>query len=246
MNTSVEPTEYGLGMLGLISLTKQLSEETCIPGLSKDACIPWHRHAWVAPGAARITLPNVSSGSRPLADILQERRAVRAYHPRPIDQGSLGTLLRVAWEGDLKDWPEERPYDALEFVVVAWRVERTPPAMYLYEPEKHTLAWLADAPDQYTQGDELVLQPEFAKASAIVLIIGALSAALERHGSWGHQNLLFRAGAAGQRMWLASLVAGLVGTVFAGFLPRATQRLIDVDGYHRAGLFAYAMGAACE
>ncbi len=231
------------GMPDLISLTKQLSGETRVSEPRRSIAVSAPLHAWVTPTTPRILLPDTLQQSRPLGDILRERRAVRAYNARPIDRRALATLLRVASDGDRADWPYEQPYPGLEFIVVAWRIETTPPALYLYEPTTHSLARLADAPDQYTEGQELVLQAEFANASAIVLIVGALGTALEQQGSRGHQNLLFRAGAAGQRMWLASLAAGLVGTVFAGFLPRATQRLLGVDGYHRAGLFAYAMGA---
>lgn len=242
--TSSANSASAAGMLDLTALTRCVSDESRVRPLCAYPAASDALHSWVTPATPRIALPDMLTESRPLIDILQERRAVRAYDTRPIDLRALASLLRVASDGDREDWPNEHSDASLEFVVVAWRIENTPPAMYLYEPETQTLARLAAAPEQYTEGEELVLQAEFAKAPAIVLIIGALGAALDRYGARGHQNLLFRAGSAGQRMWLASLAHGLAGTVFAGFLPRATQRLIGVDGYHRAGLFAYAMGDA--
>ena len=231
-------------MPDVYSLTKQLGEESqaYICGESPRACADLD--AWVTPEAPRIALPEVLTASPPLAAILRERRAVRNYNSRPIDQPALATLLRAATLGDRQDWPPEKNSARLEHLVVAWRVENVRPGIYLYEPNVHSLAMLASPPDQETEGPGLVLQPEFARASAIVLLIGGLATALAQHGARGHQILLLRAGAAAHRMWLASIAAGLEGTVFAGFLPRATQRLAGVDGYYRAALFAYAMGVA--
>src|SRR4029450_9966494 len=88
----------------------------------------------------------------------------------------------------------------------------------------------------------LALQAEFAGAPVLIFVTGNLAAACERYGSWGHRQLLLRAGAAGQRLWLASIGVGLAGTVFAGFLPRAANRFAGVDGYLQASLLAYSVG----
>jgi nitroreductase len=226
------------------SLTTQLSQESRSYPCAQPRPIWVRPDVWATPDMARISLPDALTESRPFCDVLRERQAVRRYNPLPIDRRALGTLLRAAEHGDGVDWPREQ-YDArLQYLIVAWRVADTPPAIYLYEPGAHSLARLASAPCPDVEGPDLVLQPEFARASAIVLIIGALATALAQHGSRGHQMLLLRAGAAAQRMWLASIAGGLEGTVFAGFLPRATQRLTGVDGFRRAALFAYAMGVA--
>ena len=233
-------------MPDVYSLTKQLGAESHAYISGDDLTASTQLDAWVSPEVPRIALPEVLSASPPFTDILRDRHAVRSYNTQPIDQRALSTLLRAATLGDGHDWPPEKNAARLEYLVVAWRVENTCPGIYLYEPNVHSLAMLTSAPDQETEGSGLVLQPEFAKASAIVLVIGGLATALAQHGARGHQILLLRAGAAAHRMWLASIAAGLEGTVFAGFLPRATQRLARVDGYYRAALFAYAMGVASD
>lgn len=193
-----------------------------------------------------VPLPEPACCGTALWSVLQNRRAVRAYRKESISQSSLSTMLRTAIEGDAADWPAAEYSARMELLVVGWRVEGLAQAIYRYLPATHSLVPIGPAPDQEASGKDLVLQTEFADASAIVLVAGELSLALRQHGAWGHRNLLVRAGSAGYRLWLASLVAGLSGTVFAGLLPRAAQRIAGLDGYRRAGLFAFAVGHAAD
>jgi nitroreductase len=178
--------------------------------------------------------------------VLENRRAVRAYKKQSISEKKLSTMLKAAIEGDDADWPSTEYRAKVELLVVAWRVEGLPQGIYRYVPASYSLALVGAAPNQEAGGRDLVLQTEFADAAAIVLVTGELGAAVKQHGPWGHRNLLVRAGAAGYRLWLAALAMGLSGTVFAGLLPRAAQRLAGLDGYRRAGLFAYAVGYAAD
>src|SRR6185312_1955466 len=198
--------------------------------------------------AVGATLPLSEAGNDelPLWNVLENRRAVRAYAKQSISEKNLATMLKAAVEGDGADWPSAEYPANIELLVVAWRVEGLAQGIYQYLPAAHSLALVGPAPKQEAGGRGLVLQTEFADAAAIVLVTGELGAAVKQHGPWGHRNLLVRAGAAGYRLWLASLAIGLSGTVFAGLLPRAAQRLAGLDGYRKAGLFAYAVGYAAE
>ncbi|HEX6545260.1 MAG TPA: nitroreductase family protein [Bryobacteraceae bacterium] len=193
-----------------------------------------------------LPLPEPENHGIPLWDVLQNRRAVRTYTRESIGLKSLSAMLKAAIEGDATDWPSAEYAAKVELLVVAWRVEGLPQGIYRYLPASHSVAAIGPAPNQETSGKDLVLQTEFADAPAIVLVTGDLGAALTQHGAWGHRNLLVRAGAAGYRLWLASLATGLSGTVFAGLLPRAAQRIAGLDGYRKAGLFAYAVGYAAD
>jgi hypothetical protein len=231
-------------MHDLDGLTAQLIAESKRNTHSQPAPRPVRQDIWAKPDALRILLPGHLTEGGSLYEVLCKRQAVRRFNKTPIDQGALATLLEAAESGDRSGWPSEQGRNSLQYLIVAWRVAGTPPAIYLYESRNRSLAMIGPAPDQEVEGPGLVLQPEFAGASAIVIILADLADALMRHGSRGHQMLLLRAGAAAQRMWLASIATGLEGTVFAGLLPRATQRLAGADGYRRAALFAYATGVA--
>lgn len=231
------------GLADVGSLTLRLCEESQTDLAASETPLPRQARETAAENlAGAVSLPEPLARSRPLFDVLRDRKAVRSYQGAPISQQALATMLKTAADGDAADWPEEQDISKLQLIVVGWRLEGIAPAIYEYVPGRHLLSLIGPAPDQQTEGADLVLQTEFARASAIVLITGALGTALARHGSWGHRNLLLRAGAAGQRLWLASLGAGLQGSVFAGFLPAAARRHAGVDGYHRAGLLAWATG----
>lgn len=191
--------------------------------------------------APLIHLPKATE-DRNLYEVMQERRAVRAYSDRHIGQEQLGAMLQTAAQGDDADWPSQRYAARLKLLVVAWRVNGMRPGVYGYQLDSHALQLMTQPAEESLNGRGLVLQAEFAEAAALVLITGSLQDATAQHGSWGHRNLLVRAGAAGQRLWLASLATGLCGTVFAGMLPRAAKALAAIDGFRTTGLLAYATG----
>lgn len=87
-----------------------------------------------------------------------------------------------------------------------------------------------------------MLQPEFATASAIVFVVGPLLESLGEMGDHGHRVLLTRAGTACEAAWLKSLQFGLVGSIFAGFLPAAARDFFGIDGLRDSQLLAYAVG----
>lgn len=89
---------------------------------------------------------------------------------------------------------------------------------------------------------DMVLQPEFADAAAIILVVGPLATALARYGAHGYQTLLVRAGAACEAAWLSAVRDGLSGSIFAGFLPSGLRDLAGVDGYNDTQLLALALG----
>ena len=193
-------------------------------------------------GHQRIALPTPIEQTKTLVQSLLERTAIRFYAPTPLSAAQLGSILKAASLGDQQDWPhEEEAGVGLQLLAVAWRVEGIEPAVYSYHPQSHELAYVGPAPDP-GQATSLALQAEFASAPVLIFVTGNLAAACERYGSWGHRQLLLRAGAAGQRLWLASIGVGLAGTVFAGFLPRAAHRFAGVDGYLQASLLAYSVG----
>ena len=144
---------------------------------------------------------------------------------------------------DAQDWTlENEAGNPLDFYLVAWRVKDLEPNVYRYDPVKHVLLEVGAAPQEKAQRETLFLQTEFAEAPLIILIAGNLAAACARHGSWGHRQLLLRAGSAGQALWLASVSMGLVGTVFAGFIGSAAREMAGVDGYKKASLLAFSVG----
>ncbi|GIG60004.1 hypothetical protein Lfu02_43760 [Longispora fulva] len=184
-----------------------------------------------------IALPTPAAPrSGVLAEVLRQRRAIRYFRPEPVD---LATLLGAVTEGlaaDRSRWPGEHP---LVPVVVAQNVTGLPPAVYRLDGDTASPVMALSGPAAY---EELTLQKEFATAGAIVSLLGDLEAAGHAHGGAGFRTLMTRAGAAGYQMWLAAIAHGLVGSVFAGFLPAAIRTPLRCDGVTRHQLFALAVG----
>nr|BFE72184.1 hypothetical protein GCM10020092_054850 [Actinoplanes digitatis] len=187
-------------------------------------------------------LPPSAAPRAALDDVLLERTAVRDYAQTPLSAADLSAVLSAADRMDAGGWSAERAAGVdLELYCASWRVTGVDTGLYRYLPGRSALCRVASLPDG-PQAEELVIQREFARAAALVVITGNLAAALARNGSHGHRLLLTRAGAAGHAAWLAALRHDLVGTVFAGLLPHVLRERAAADGYHRAALFAFAVG----
>lgn len=144
----------------------------------------------------------------------------------------------------MTDWPEEHLNgQALEFFVLARSMEGLKAGVYLYRPGDQSLRLVrgALASEETTQ---LYVQEEFSAAPVAIWIVGNLAAACGRHGAFGHRQLLLRAGAAGNHLWMAALGMGLSGSLVAGIVAGAAHRELGLDGYLRAGLLALAIGYA--
>jgi nitroreductase len=92
----------------------------------------------------------------------------------------------------------------------------------------------------------LFLQDEFADAACVIWIDADLDQACDMYGPAGHRRLLLRAGAAGHRFWMAVMALGLGGCLIAGLIPGAARKLIGLNGFDRASLFAVAVGYRSE
>jgi nitroreductase len=198
----------------------------------------------VAATGQAVSLPGQLGDRLPLAEVLQRRRSIRFYSQGELRADELGTLLAASCAADRASWPREVAAGVeLQLLVVALDVGGVDAGLYRYGEDGHELAPVASLDGERDLGN-LFLQVEFACAPAVVLVAGSLAAAVERHGDHGHRLLLARAGEAAHNVWLAAVSLGLAGTVFAGVLPHALQRLAEVDGYWRTPLFACAVGRA--
>ena len=191
--------------------------------------------------SSTVRLPKPGFRGLSVGSVLAKRRSVREYSQQEIPPAYVGTALRCAHDADAIDWPDEHSNVPLTYVVLAKGIVGIAPGVYEYEPRAHSLIFSCPPlPDAQTV--ELLVQPEYAYAPIIVWIAGDLAAACARHGALGHRQLLLRAGASGHRLWMATIALGLAGSIFAGLIPGAARRLLGMDGYERASLFAFAAG----
>lgn len=189
-----------------------------------------------------VSLPVERVGGRLLDEVLTGRHSVRTYTNDPVSLAQLSTILGYAHRWDAAEWwGGERREESLKFTVLANNVEGLEPGVYAYEPVSRELISLRGALSAEERLD-LFGQSEFAEAPVTIWISANLVAACSRAGSFGHRRLLIRAGAAGHRLWMASIALGMAGCLVAGVIPGAARRRLGMDGYTNASLLAFAAG----
>jgi len=203
----------------------------------EEAALRENASAIARPAPAARTLDYLARDS--LRDTMFRRRSERFFTEDPVEPRLLTTMIRAAREADATIWTADAVRRPLEYYVVPRNVAGLPPAVY--RDSNGHLELTAAIPDQ--DGiSAMVLQPEFALAAALLLVVGSLEDALAAHGSHGHRLLLERSGAAGAAAWLTAVHRGLGGSIFAGFLPAALKTLAGIDGFRRSQLLAVAVG----
>jgi SagB-type dehydrogenase family enzyme len=187
-------------------------------------------------------LPPPPQGGRLVAEILSCRKSVRRYLSQDVSQEQLGGMLDYAYKHDRDQWPSE--YAAglpLTFYVLPFRVQTLDSGVYVYEPQKHAVRRQRPFP-MSRQVPWLFVQSEFSHAPVVIWIAGNLAGALARHGAFGHRQLLMRAGAAANHLWVAGMATGLSGCIVAGVVPGEAREWLGLDGYRNASLVAFVAG----
>lgn len=189
-----------------------------------------------------VQLPKPEEKARSIADVLKQRRSVRSFGDEPVQVGHLGTMLHYGLSKDiLEHHSEEGGNPWISLRVIANRMQGLRKGAYFYHFSRHQLSCDHDGIST-AQLSDLFVQSEFVDAPVTLLITGSLAAATASYGTDGHRRLLHRAGAVGHRMWMVGLSLGLQGCLIAGLVPDAARRMLSIDGYEEALLFAVATG----
>lgn len=200
-----------------------------------------HRARPAAGGGGWVVPPSGASLPRgtALGRTLQRRRSRRDFAAADLELATVLDVIGTGHEADVEDNPGEEP---LEWTVAALRTSSHRGALLAAEPATRTVRLAAVlAADRF---EELTLQQEFARAGAVISVGGDLQEAERRHGPHGYRLLMGRAASAAYLAWLSAVELGLVGSVFAGFLPAAVRRPLASDGVLRQQLVAVAIGPA--
>ncbi|MEU3428488.1 hypothetical protein [Streptomyces gardneri] len=186
-----------------------------------------------------------------LLTTLENRRSLRGFSQEPLPAGLLAGIMSRALELDERSADGTAYADdadgadgadcPLELTVVAHRLTGVTPAVHRFDAAASSFTPVMELPTGAARYG-LTLQPEFSDAAAIISIGVPLDAAVHRHGGHGYRLLLTRAGSVAYGMWLDGVAHGLVGSVFAGFIPAAVRGPLLSDGTSRQQIFALALG----
>ncbi|WP_434315439.1 nitroreductase family protein [Leifsonia sp. P73] len=196
--------------------------------------------------ATQSALDNLNRPSRPVevdrsvaADLvgaLPARRSVKYYLPEPISAQWLVGILPALLSFDQQ---LSGGRTALRFICGFSDVEGHAPGLY----ELGTGGWeQMSAPLESSDLRTMTLQPEFGDAALIVVLVGSLVDAVEHEGPNGHRQLLQRAGAIAELVWLSAVHEGYAASIFAGFLPAELKSRLGFDGIDSLQLIAIAIG----
>lgn len=188
-----------------------------------------------------------------LLTVLEQRRSVRFFTPEPIDASLVADVAARGIEADAGSWPDEQQQIPLQINVVAFRLNGLEPGMYSLDTlsgtadgvAEHAYVRIAPLPEAEALHC-LTIQREFCDSAAIISLAADLDLAGELYGAHGYRTLMGRAAAAAYTMWLDAVAVGLVGTVFAGFIPASVRQSLRSDGASRHQVFAFALGGAPE
>ncbi|MBT2406290.1 MULTISPECIES: nitroreductase family protein [unclassified Streptomyces] len=184
-----------------------------------------------------------------LLTVLEKRRSIRFFGPQPVDASLIADVAARGIETDLASWPQQAERVPLQINVVAFRLSGLEPGMYGLDTglgtgsgtKERSYVPVAPLPDGEALYD-LTIQREFCDSAAIISLAADLDLASQLDGAHGYRTLMTRAAAAAYTMWLDAVAVGLVGTVFAGFIPASVRLPLRSDGASRHQLFALALG----
>ncbi|HET6858717.1 MAG TPA: nitroreductase family protein [Streptomyces sp.] len=183
-----------------------------------------------------------------LLTVLEQRRSVRFFSPGPVDASLVADVAARGIAADVASWPDDQEQVPLQVNVVAFRLDGLDPGMYSLDVgsgggAERSYVKVAPLPEGEAL-HALTIQREFCDSAAIISLAADLDRASALHGAHGYRTLMSRAGAAAYTMWLDAVAVGLVGSVFAGFIPASVRQPLRSDGASRHQIFALALGGA--
>lgn len=180
-------------------------------------------------------LPQIKSAN--LADLLKIRQSTTRYSTEKINICPILSIFQDSLLEDQKRWINAGP--ELEGFLFAINPNDSPKG--IYRVSYNTIDYIGEFPEN-TNIEDLTVQKEFAHAGAILSIATNLDLADTFAGSHGYRLAMVRSANAIYKTHLNCFGLGLVGTVFAGFIPAAVRKLLYSDGVTRHQMFAATVG----
>jgi len=182
-----------------------------------------------------VDLPEAPAPGLSLRETFDRRSSSLSYGTDGLFLTDQLTALRQALRQDRDDWGEAAASVPLEGFVFALRSIDLAPGIYRVDADGAARVGELPAPEHW---DELGVQKEFAAAGAIVSVAVDLDRADSWAGTHGYRVAMARAAGAIYDLHLSSVAHGLVGTVFAGFIPASVRHVLHSDGASRHQMFA--------
>jgi SagB-type dehydrogenase family enzyme len=204
--------------------------------------------------APKVPLPvELPVSIRTLDEVLANRSSARAFTVGPVDLAAVTKVLvsgcGVSRDNADNDFP--RPFRQspsggalypLEIYLHAARIDGLAPGLYHYDPEDAELDLLR-AGDQSERMAAYLIQPDlFRQAAATLLMSAVFVRSVFKYGDRGYRFVLMEAGHVSQSMLLAAEAIGLGAVPIGGYVDRAADRHLGLDGVTESVVYAMHLG----
>jgi len=204
--------------------------------------------------APTIGLPDPHLDSD-LSRALIARRTWRHFSRRPLDIGSLATLLGLTW--GVREWrtvrgqgrivlktsPSGGARHPIEAYVLALRVKDVAPGLYHYAADRHRLERLADSASPRTAVRYCAGQTWYKHAAALVIMTAVFAREQWRYASpRAYRAVLLDAGHLCQTFCLVATALGLAPFCTMALADSLIERDLGIDGVTESAIYIAGVG----
>jgi SagB-type dehydrogenase family enzyme len=193
-----------------------------------------------------------------LGPVLDGRRTTRRWAPGPLGLGDLATVLAWTWGTrryvaespigpyQLKTSPSGGARHSIEVYPVALRVAGLAPGIYHYEPRRHRLGLVREAPAADLAREAVAWfagQPWVADAPTVFLMTSVLARSMWKYRHpHAYRVVLLDAGHLGQTFHLVCTALDLGPFTSSGLRESAIEAALGIDGIAEIPVYAAATG----
>jgi SagB-type dehydrogenase family enzyme len=198
-------------------------------------------------------LPNLPP-AKGVRAVIAARQSCRAWRSTAMPLAALSELLGGAFgvvrvlslpagmEMSARAAPSAGGLYPLELYALCHDVTGLPDGLYHYNVGEHVLEPLRPAPPPDVLRSVLLCEPFVEHANVVVWLTAVFDRTQRKYGPRGYRYILFEAGHVAQNLCLLAAERGLGSLCVGGFVDRAANRLLQVDGLSEAALYAIALG----
>jgi len=182
--------------------------------------------------------------------LVDQRRSVRNYAPKPLRQEELSYLLwctqgirQTGGDYTLRTVPSAGARHALETIVLVNRVEGLAAGLYRYHAREHALVvydLAAALADKITHA--CLDQGMIRRCGACFIWVAEVYRMTWRYGPRGYRYLFLDAGHVCQNLYLAAEAIGCGVCAVAAYDDDAMNRLLKLDGRERFVIYLATVG----
>lgn len=201
-----------------------------------------------------IPLPPPTSSTRPIGELITNRRSRRDFSGERISLREVSSLIYHAWgirgytsaygvnRFPLRTVPSSGGLQSAEAYLVVNATEDLPQGLFHYAPEGHSLELLIRGNLRRKLVHVCAFDEFVGEASVIVILTSVLDRLTWKYGYAAMRYALVDIGFIGQNLYLIGEALGLGVCAIAGFIEDMLNPLLEIDGSSEFACLLLAVG----